>query len=155
MDRFPDGLLIMGDALCSLNPVYGQGMTVAALEALALRAQIASGGLAGLSARFNAAAAKIVDEAWTLSAGGDLRFPQVTGKRQLADRIAGAYLDRFRPAAATDPVLGRAFVRVANMIDPPAKLLTPGNLVRVLRAPRASAAIRRRRDRYASVSVRG
>ena len=130
-------------------------MTVAALEALALRRLIASGGTDGLPARFTKPAAKIVDEAWILSACGDLRFPQVEGRRQLADRIARAYLDRFRPAASIDPVLGKAFVRVANMIDPPAKLLTPGNLVRVLRAPRAAAAIQRRRAQYASIHVSG
>jgi 2-polyprenyl-6-methoxyphenol hydroxylase-like FAD-dependent oxidoreductase len=165
LGRFPGGLLVTGDALCSFNPVYGQGMTVAALEALALRGVMKGSGAkgsgakgsgtkdGGVAARFAAAAARVVDEAWTLSAQGDLRFPQVEGKRQLADRIAHAYLDRFRPAASGDPVLGRAFVRVAGMIDPPAKLATPANVVRVLRAPRKSAAIRRRRDRYASVDL--
>jgi 2-polyprenyl-6-methoxyphenol hydroxylase-like FAD-dependent oxidoreductase len=174
LGQLPEGLVVTGDALCTFNPIYGQGMTVAALEALALHSALRSSalrssalrsraligsairdeGLAGLSARFAAAAARIVDEAWALSAGGDLRFPQVTGKRQLSGRIVNAYLDRFRPAASGDPVLARAFVRVANMIDPPARLLTPANVVRVLRAPRKSAAIRRRRDRYASVDIR-
>jgi 2-polyprenyl-6-methoxyphenol hydroxylase-like FAD-dependent oxidoreductase len=155
LGQFPDGLIVTGDALCSFNPVYGQGMTVAALEALALRRLIADGGAVRLPARFTKSAAKIVDEAWALSACGDLRFPQVEGRRQLAGRIARAYLDRFRPAASIDPVLGKAFVRVANMIDPPAKLLSPGNVVRVLRAPRTAAAFQRRRAQYASINVSG
>jgi 2-polyprenyl-6-methoxyphenol hydroxylase-like FAD-dependent oxidoreductase len=159
LDRFPDGLLVTGDALCSFNPIYGQGMTVAALEALALRGVISSGatgngGPTGLSARFAAAAAAIVDEAWSLSASGDLRFPQVEGTRKLTDRIANAYLDRFRHAASVDPALGKAFVRVANMIDPPAKLLTPGNVVRVFQARRkATKALRLRARRTVPGSV--
>jgi 2-polyprenyl-6-methoxyphenol hydroxylase-like FAD-dependent oxidoreductase len=162
LGQSPQGLIVTGDALCSFNPIYGQGMTVAALEALALRSALkggsrdgsalagsapGQGGLAGLSARFTAAAAKIVDEAWALSAGGDLRFPQVAGTRTPADRITDAYLRRFRPAASVDPVLGKAFVRVANMMDPPARLLAPGNVLRVFHAQRTAAKTLRQRAR--------
>ncbi|HEX4830905.1 MAG TPA: FAD-binding monooxygenase [Trebonia sp.] len=132
LDRFPGGLVVLGDALGSFNPVYAQGMTIAALEALALRAALAVPGLA--TERFRRAAGVLVREAWTLSANGDLRFPEVAGPRRAADRLANAYLTRLRAGATVDPALGRAFLRVVNMIDPPLSLLSPPTVARVLRA---------------------
>ena len=80
MKRFPRGYLATGDAICSFNPIYGQGMSVAATEALALDESLASG-LDGLAQRFYSRASKIVDIPWTIATGEDLRFPQVEGKR--------------------------------------------------------------------------
>jgi len=79
----------------------------------------------GLSERFFTAAAKVLAEPWDLAAGGDLRFPEVEGVRGPQDGRAGKYLDRFRAAAAIDPVLGRAFLRVANMLAPISSLFDP------------------------------
>jgi 2-polyprenyl-6-methoxyphenol hydroxylase-like FAD-dependent oxidoreductase len=135
MARRPERFLVMGDALCSFNPIYGQGMTTAALEALALR-DAAAGGLTALPQRFYSAAGKIVSEAWALSAGGDLAFPEIEGKRPPGSGLVNWYLHQFRKAASVDPVLGRAFVRVVNMVDPPASLLRPPMLLRVLRSAR-------------------
>jgi 2-polyprenyl-6-methoxyphenol hydroxylase-like FAD-dependent oxidoreductase len=137
--RHPDGFLVTGDALCNFNPVYGQGMTIAALEALTLKRLLADGP-AGLPRRFYTATAKILSQAWALSTGADLRFPQVEGKRPKTDRLVNRYLDRYRVAASADPVLGTAFLRVTNMVDPPTRLLTGGHLLRVFRC----AVLRRR-----------
>ena len=143
LDRHLNGFLITGDALCNFNPTYGQGMTVAALEALLLRGLLADG-TGDLARRFFPAAAKVVDGAWFLAAGGDLRFPQIEGDRKAIDRLLGRYLDHYRAAASVDPVLGASFIRVANMLDPPTRLLSPGHVFRVFRsarkAVRASAA---------------
>jgi 2-polyprenyl-6-methoxyphenol hydroxylase-like FAD-dependent oxidoreductase len=76
LDSYPDAFLVMGDALCSFDPVYGQGLTVAALEALALRSVLANDD-DDLPRRFYKAATKIVDAAWEVSAGDDLRFPEI------------------------------------------------------------------------------
>jgi 2-polyprenyl-6-methoxyphenol hydroxylase-like FAD-dependent oxidoreductase len=132
LHRFPDGYLVTGDAVCSFNPVYGQGMSVAALEALALR-ECLRAGPAGLARRFFAAVAGIVDIPWGIAVGADLRFPGVQGDRTAKVRLVNAYLARFHVAAATDPVLGRAFLRVINLMDRPEGLLGPTMALRVLR----------------------
>ncbi|MGH3752588.1 MAG: FAD-dependent oxidoreductase [Pseudonocardiaceae bacterium] len=136
--RFPDGLLVLGDAMCSFNPFYGQGMSVAALEALALRGCL-RGGTHRLAARYFRAAAKIVDSAWDISVTGDLRLPEVVGRRTLKVRLINAYLPHLHAAAAVDPRVGAAFLRVTNLLSPPPRLLSPTLLWRVLRATAPSA----------------
>src|SRR5262249_25055810 len=89
--HFPDGFLVIGDALCSFNPVYAQGMTVAALEAVALGECVAKG-TDQLTRRFLRQASAIVDAAWSVAAGGDLRFPEVEGKRTPLVRFINWYL---------------------------------------------------------------
>jgi 2-polyprenyl-6-methoxyphenol hydroxylase-like FAD-dependent oxidoreductase len=140
--RFPAGLLPFGDAICAFNPVYGQGMTVAAREAVALRDCLAAGP-DGLERRFLRAAARTIDDAWTLATGADLAQPTVVGPRPARVRLVNAYLRRLHAAAESDPALALAFIRVIGMIDRPQQLLHPGTVGRVLaghlrahRAPR-------------------
>jgi 2-polyprenyl-6-methoxyphenol hydroxylase-like FAD-dependent oxidoreductase len=140
----PDGLLVVGDAYGSFNPIYGQGITVAALEALILRRLLAAGhghgghrnrvGGAGLARDYFKSAGELVDEAWETSAASDLRFPDVEGKRRPGAALINAYGEKFRAAASVDPALGETFLRVANMMDKPAKLLAPGTVLRVFRS---------------------
>ena len=72
VDRFPRGYLVFGDAVCSFNPIYGQGMSVAALQATALDTSLSAGDDA-LAKRFFSAASKVIDAPWTMAVGGDLR----------------------------------------------------------------------------------
>ena len=130
-DRFPDGFLVVGDAGCGFNPIYGQGITVAAHEALALRNCLADGP-AGLGARFRARTEAIVDIPWQIAVGSDLRFPEVEGPRTAKVRLVNAYLARLHVAAAADPEVGRAFLRVVNLLDRPERLLGPAVALRVL-----------------------
>jgi 2-polyprenyl-6-methoxyphenol hydroxylase-like FAD-dependent oxidoreductase len=136
--RFPEGLVVTGDAVSSFNPVYGQGMTVAAVEALLLRRHLAEGA-AGSARRFHRAAARVVDAPWAIAAGADLRLPAVPGPRSLRVRAVNGYLARVQAAAATDGDVGAAFLRVANLLDPPPALLRPAVVARVLRAERRAA----------------
>lgn len=142
---FPDGYLVFGDAICTLTPSYGQGMTVAALQALALRDCL---GRPDLTRRFLARAATLVDVAWGLAVGGDLRLAEVTGPRTPRVKITHAYHARLRKAAAADGQLALALLRVANLMDRPETLLTPPVARRVLKAnlpvprPRAQAGSR-------------
>jgi 2-polyprenyl-6-methoxyphenol hydroxylase-like FAD-dependent oxidoreductase len=129
--RLPDGLLPAGDAICALNPIYGQGMTVAALQAVALRTCLRDGA-DGLERRHLAAAERIADAAWRLAAGADLAVPDVPGPRPIGVRVFNAYVRRILAAAERDPGLALAFLRVSGMVDPPHALLRPRVALRAL-----------------------
>jgi hypothetical protein len=130
---WPQGLIVLGDAACAFNPVYAQGMTVAAREAVALRDCLASGPN-GIERRFLRAAAGIVDDAWSLATGVDLAQPTVAGPRPARVRLINAYLRRLHAAAEHDPQLALAFIAVVAMLDRPQRLLHPARVARVLTA---------------------
>jgi 2-polyprenyl-6-methoxyphenol hydroxylase-like FAD-dependent oxidoreductase len=131
MRRFPDGLLVFGDAICSFNPIYGQGMTVAALQASALRGCLRHGDR-DLSRRFFLAAAKPIAAAWQLVAGADLALPEVQGPRPLSVRIANAYMDWVLTACESDALVAGQFLKVNALVDPPSRLLHPAFIYRVV-----------------------
>jgi hypothetical protein len=124
--------LVIGDAVCSFNPIYGQGMSVAALEALTLRRHLRRG-IEPQPSRWFRDVARLVDVPWDMSAGGDLAFPGVPGRRTLKVRLLGTYLARLHAAAADDAALAAAFIQVAGLVAPPQSLLRPGVVLRVLR----------------------
>ena len=130
--RFPKGYLVVGDALCSFNPVYGQGMTVAAQEASLLRDCLQAGDV-DLARRFFAAASVAIDTPWDIAVGNDLRHPQVQGPRPAKVRFINWYIGKLHMAARDDAWLAAAFLRVANLEMPPAQLLSPAVIMRVIR----------------------
>lgn len=134
MTRFPGGYLVVGDAICSFNPVYGQGMSVAAMEAQALEEAIAPG-LDGMAQRFFAAARRIVDIPWTIATGEDLRYPQVEGPRAAGSSLINRYFDRVHAAASHDELVCRKFFDVLNLLAPPTVLFAPATAWRVLARP--------------------
>ncbi len=150
IDGFPAGLLVFGDAVCSFNPIYGQGMTVAAEQALALRAALAGGAHADLARRFFAAAARPVANAWRLAVGSDMAMPGVEGPRPLPMRLSGWYVDRVLGAAERDPEVARRFLRVAGLVDPPSALFDPGLVGRVLQSTVTRSLARRVPDETAA-----
>ena len=129
--RFPPGLLVFGDAICSSNPTYALGMSVAALQAEALRDSLA-GGDRDLARRFFRAAARPVDMAWQLTVGADLALPQVDGPRPLPVRVINAYVNRVLLAAERDPAVAEQFFRVIALQDPPERVFRPSTALRVL-----------------------
>jgi len=141
MKRFPQGYLVLGDAVCSFNPAYGQGMSVAALEACALGETLRRGS-ANLARRFYARIANIVDIPWSLAAGGDLRMSQVIGSRTPILRFRNWYIAKLHLAARQDSRLVLAFQRVVNLLAPPSSLLRPSVMVRVLFAVPVQVAVR-------------
>lgn len=132
LDSFPDGLLIIGDALCSFNPVYGQGMSVAAVQAMTLREYVRRG-TRPQSGPFLRDVARVIDTPWDISAGGDLDFPGVQGHRTAKVLLGNAYMARLQYAATKDAKVTEGFMRVAGLMDPPEALMRPQMLVRVLR----------------------
>lgn len=137
--RFPRGYLVMGDALTSFNPIYGQGMTVAACEAIALRALLERGGEPE-ARRFFKAAARAIDIPWQLAVGADLALPSVEGARPLPVRLVNAYIARLNRAAVHDAAIGAAFARVMHLLASPSTLFAPGIVWRVWRLGRADSA---------------
>jgi 2-polyprenyl-6-methoxyphenol hydroxylase-like FAD-dependent oxidoreductase len=135
MRRTPQGLLVFGDAICSFNPIYGQGMTIAAVEATLLRDCLRRGER-NLPRRFFRASAKTVRVAWHTAVGSDLALPEVAGPRPLSMRISNAYLDYVMTAAETDPIVMQQFIQVIGMIDSPARLLQPSIMFRLARTTR-------------------
>jgi 2-polyprenyl-6-methoxyphenol hydroxylase-like FAD-dependent oxidoreductase len=129
--RFPAGMLVFGDAICSSNPAYALGMSVAALQAEALRDSLA-GGDRDLAQRFFRAAAKPIDMAWRLTVGSDQALPQVKGPRPLPVRVINAYVNRALIAAERDPVVAEQFFRVAGLQHPATRLFRPPTAMRVL-----------------------
>ena len=138
LTRFPGGFLVLGDAACSFNPLYGQGMTVAAIEAITLRDHLAAG--APDAAAFHRAIAKVIDVCWDMSVTGDLGYPEVEGARTAKVRIGNAYLGKLHAAATRDGELTRRFMRVAGLVDPPTAIMRPGTMLRVFRNAKAGAA---------------
>jgi 2-polyprenyl-6-methoxyphenol hydroxylase-like FAD-dependent oxidoreductase len=132
LHRFPAGFLVVGDAVCSFNPIYGQGMSVAALEALMMRDHLKQG-LEPQPSRWFRDVARVVDVAWNMSAGGDLNFPGVEGHRTFKIQLLSAYLAKLHAAAAHDARLATAFTRVSGLVAPPQSLLHPSVVLRVLR----------------------
>jgi hypothetical protein len=132
LKRLPEGLVSIGDSICAFNPAYGQGMTVLAAEALALRDCLAAG-RDGLPRRFYARAARIIDIPWDIAVGSDLRFEHVAGVRTRKVRFINAYIGRVYQAGAQDTVVARAFLRVANLMAQPPSLFAPNIVARVLR----------------------
>jgi pimeloyl-ACP methyl ester carboxylesterase/2-polyprenyl-6-methoxyphenol hydroxylase-like FAD-dependent oxidoreductase len=136
--RFPAGLLACGDAICAFNPTYGQGMSVAAAQAVALR-ECLRGGERDLARRFFRAAAVPVDHAWQISVGSDLALPEVAGHRPARVRVVNAYLRRLRATAEHDRTVAGALVAVTAMREPPAHVFRPAVVARVARGPRPPA----------------
>jgi 2-polyprenyl-6-methoxyphenol hydroxylase-like FAD-dependent oxidoreductase len=132
MKRFPAGFLVLGDGFCSFNPIYGQGMSSAALQTVALGEALRSGDDAGLAARYFRRAAKVVDMPWMIATGEDFRYPEVEGKRPPMAGLVRGYLERVHRAAATDPVVNRKFFEVLTLLAPPQSLMTPRLMARVL-----------------------
>jgi 2-polyprenyl-6-methoxyphenol hydroxylase-like FAD-dependent oxidoreductase len=136
----PERFVVLGDAACCFNPVYGQGMTVAAIAGAVLGACLdhqrrhAGDDLTGFGRRFQRALARANGPAWLTATGEDLRFPATEGARPgVVTRIMHRYLDRIIAIAGEDPAANLAFMRVVHMLAPPSTLFQPGVIVSALR----------------------
>jgi flavin-dependent dehydrogenase len=125
----PEGLVVTGDAACSFNPVYGQGMTTAAIGAQLLDQCLAGGGTHG----FQKALATETDAAWMLSTSEDYRYPGVTRTHPPArfappESWMHAYLNRVIARSCADPGTRRTLLEVFHLVRPAAALFRPSIL---------------------------
>lgn len=139
LNDFPDGYLVVGDALCSFNPIHGQGMTVAAFEAEILDSCLSDhhdgSSVAGLSLakQFYSRVTPLLDAAWATSTGDDLKYPDLEGVRTSQQEQANAFLTKVYQAAAEDAEVSRQIVRVINLLDGPEVLQDPGFVEHVVK----------------------
>jgi 2-polyprenyl-6-methoxyphenol hydroxylase-like FAD-dependent oxidoreductase len=136
--RWPENLVALGDAVCAFNPVYGQGMTVAALGALTLdnclRARRTGNGLVGLSRDVQVRLARTIAGPWLLATGDDYRYPETEGgRRDTATRLMHRYVDSILYTAREDPGVFTTFFEVAQLIKPITAFFQPAIVAKVLR----------------------
>jgi 2-polyprenyl-6-methoxyphenol hydroxylase-like FAD-dependent oxidoreductase len=135
LTRFPAGYLVMGDALCSFDPAYGQGMTSAALQATALDELLRTQrNDLQIAQQFFKRAAKIIDIPWQLAVGEDFRYPTTRGQKAPGTDLLNAYVALVHQATHTDSVVYGAFIKVMNLLAPPSYLFHPKILWRVFHA---------------------
>ncbi|ESP87344.1 NAD(P)/FAD-dependent oxidoreductase [Candidatus Halobonum tyrrellensis] len=140
LDRFPSGLVVTGDAVASFNPIYGQGMSVAALDALHLHHALAAGGRANLAPRFFDRVGSVVDTVWRITVCSDFAFERTTGPKPRGTDAVNRYLSRLVRTAQADGRVAERYLRVLRLERPPTALVTPEVLGRVLlptRTPRS------------------
>ncbi|MCM2389484.1 hypothetical protein [Streptomyces albipurpureus] len=128
--RFPGRLLVIGDTLCSVNPVYGAGVSLAAAEAIALGECLAEESSAPLARRFFRTAHRTTYPTWWLAKCGDYSLSQAG----LGARLLGSGFRLLSAAAAEDPATATAMLRSLALVDSPSTLVHPRILRRILRS---------------------
>ncbi|MCZ6464133.1 MAG: 2-polyprenyl-6-methoxyphenol hydroxylase-like oxidoreductase [Proteobacteria bacterium] len=134
--RWPlQGFLALGDAVCSFNPLYGQGMTAAAVCARILERQLEllAPGHPELSVRFFQAQSDFMSGPWRLATSADFRFAETEGQRPAFSEWRTRYMDALIAASGDDPALRAVIAEVVHMLCPPERLFAADVVVRVLR----------------------
>jgi 2-polyprenyl-6-methoxyphenol hydroxylase-like FAD-dependent oxidoreductase len=145
-DRLSDpikGFVAVGDSVSAYNPVYGQGMTVAALCARALSATLAREplGSPGFEGAFFKEQARVIKDAWALASGADMRFPGTQSERPPAPRAVQLFAEELTAASLEDVEVLRRMTSVYFMLKPNAALFEAGLVARVLRSAARRAAL--------------
>src|SRR5258706_8965754 len=138
LKRWPARYIVLGDAFCGFNPIYGQGMSVAALSAAALAKQLqnSNGDLDGVAQSTLREISKITQGAWLLATSADLEWPGTQGgtiRNSQADRFGRWYVDKLLDATAFDKHARLAFIAVQQLIKPASSLFAPEIFFRVLK----------------------
>ena len=140
--RLLSRFVAVGDAACSFNPVYGQGMACAALQAAALGDVLATVGPGSpeLPRRFHRRAAKIIDAPWAIAVGADFLHPRTEGPKARGTDLANRYVMSLARATHVSLPLAQTFNLVLQLVEPPSALMRPRTVVRVMRSSRRSPA---------------
>lgn len=136
LKNWPGGFVVMGDAACCFNPIYGQGMTAAALGAVLLDEQLqaASGDVTpNFGQTFQKKLAKHLGTPWLMATNEDFRWENTEGDRPgLITRRMQTYVDRVIKLACQDTHASRAWIEVVHLLQPPASLFRPSILLPAL-----------------------
>jgi 2-polyprenyl-6-methoxyphenol hydroxylase-like FAD-dependent oxidoreductase len=130
LSAFPDGLAPIGDSICRFNPVYGQGMSVAAQEARLLNHLLkgrttGANPLAGLALAFFSESLPLVEAPWNMSAVPDLVYPETRGERPADFESRLKYNGALIRTAMHDADVHRLLTEVHQLLKPPSVLQDP------------------------------
>ncbi|WP_206957591.1 NAD(P)/FAD-dependent oxidoreductase [Trinickia acidisoli] len=133
LPSWPRGLLVVGDALTGMNPLYSQGMTLCALEAQCIDAHVdeaRSGALAyqALQRRL----CEVVDPAWQMATTEDLRFPETTGERNWQTKFHHWYGSGLVRLSARNRRALETQIGVTNLVTEPGRLFAPAIASRIV-----------------------
>jgi 2-polyprenyl-6-methoxyphenol hydroxylase-like FAD-dependent oxidoreductase len=133
LPRFPQGLMVLGDTISSFNPIYGQGMTISAIEAESLKTLLSQPGttIETLFPTFMKRILPLINDAWGLATGEDFRHPEVEGKRPPGTKVMHRFLEAVARTGHKDTVVYTTFLKIVNMQEPPSVLFSPSILWRV------------------------
>lgn len=137
--RFPLGWVLLGDAVASFNPIYGQGITSAALQAEALGGALdrAGGVDRSFARRYFKAASRAVATPWSIAVGGDFVYEGTTGPKPPGTDVLNRYMGRVTRAAHRDDAVSLRVNEVLALVRRPEWLLAPTFVARVLRHSRS------------------
>ena len=128
LTRRPEGLLVIGDAVCAYNPVYGQGITAAAIGAVLLDEclKVHRSADSNLPIRFQRRLARANSRPWTLATGEDYRYREVAGPpASFSTRMVHRYLNRITELATRSNTAHQRMAEVLHLVRSPASLFAP------------------------------
>jgi len=144
LPHLPRGVLPVADAFCRFNPIHAQGMSSAAKQAVLLQDVLSQAvaepdPIAAVQAEFMAQVASVLETPWTMSTSADLAFPQTRGERPEKFSEARQFEAALFRAAVADPVVHRAMLEVAQLLEPHQRLREP-DIIHRIEAVSATAA---------------
>ena len=143
----PAGFLALGDSICSFNPIYGQGMSSATMQAVALGESLSEvANDARLPRTFYKLAAKVIDIPWQIAAGSDLAYPESDAPKPIGAPLLNRYMKRVLLAAQVSSDVNTALLLVQNLTAAPSTLMRPAMVRKVLRAAREAEVRQQLRD---------
>lgn len=134
LSRWPDRFLPVGDAVCALNPSYGQGMSVAAPTAVNIGRAL-NGTFEGVAAKLRKVVARTVEPAWQLATTADLAYPWAAAEQDAKTKVAIKYLYRVLDVSPTSRAASQALLDINQMVATPNAVFRPAVLAAVLRGP--------------------
>ncbi|MFP7298214.1 NAD(P)/FAD-dependent oxidoreductase [Neobacillus niacini] len=131
----PNGLLLIGDTVCRIDPVFGQGMSIAILQALALQKLLRKqkGELHNVPISFHKEAAKIISPIWNMVITEDFRYPATNGKKPFGLSVQQWYAKNIFLLSSQNQDVYNAFVKVMNLVTPITSLMKPSIIIEVLK----------------------